>query len=151
VLRSASRHSRVAAGFTLLEALIGLAIAGLGLVVIVQGAGTGLGSVGAAAGYVEAARRAQARLDTVGIVTPLAAGEAGGDDGDGFTWTTRVAIVAVQAPPRQGQGQGQTQQIQGMTLYRVDATETMPGRLGQRVVTLTTLRVGQGAAVAPRE
>jgi prepilin-type N-terminal cleavage/methylation domain-containing protein len=141
VWRSASRHScRGDAGFTLLEALIGLAIAGLGLVAIIEAAGTGLGSASIAGAYVEAARHAQAHLDAVGTVIPLAAGERNGDDGSGFTWTTRITVTGMQAP-RQGQGPG-------MTLYRIDATETTPGLLARRTVTLTTLRVGDSSGAA---
>ncbi len=79
-----------AAGFTLIEVLVALAIAALGLGALLAAASTGLGNAALADRYLEAVGRAQSRLAAVGITIPLQPGTQSGDDGEGFTW--RVSI-----------------------------------------------------------
>ena len=57
---SKNRADRPAAGFTLIEVLVALAIAALGLGALMAAAGTGLGNATLADQYIEATRRAQA-------------------------------------------------------------------------------------------
>lgn len=88
---------RRSAGFTLIEVLVALAIAGLGLAALVAVTGTGLGNVDLATKYIEATRRAQSRLAMVAVSQPLVAGEQSGDDGGGYSWTTRISAPVVRA------------------------------------------------------
>jgi general secretion pathway protein I len=78
-------------GFTLIEVLIALAIAALGIASLIAATGTGLGNVDVAARVIEATRRAQSRLAAVGISAPLLPGELSGSDGDDYAWTTRIS------------------------------------------------------------
>lgn len=78
-------------GFTLLEVLVALAIAALGLGALLAAVATGIGNAGLADKYVEATRRAQSRLASVGVTAPLAPGEQSGDDGDGFAWRVQIS------------------------------------------------------------
>jgi general secretion pathway protein I len=130
------------AGFTLIEAIVAFAIAGLALAAFVKLASGGLAGTGAAAAYVEATRRAQSRLDTIGVIAPLSVGRSGGEDGDGFSWSATVSLVGAQRPPA---GAGRTT---GMALLEVAVTESWGASFGQRSVTLTTLRI---APASPRE
>src|SRR6516164_292196 len=90
-------------GFTLLEVVVALAIAGLALVGFFQAGSGGLLSVAAAAKAEEAIQRAQAHLAALGRVAALGAGELTGDDGGGYRWTLRVRPVSTrQSPGRDG-------------------------------------------------
>lgn len=92
--RRASTRER---GFTLIEVLIALAIAGLGLAALMAAASTGLGNAKRAGQYIEATRRAQSHLALIGATTPLQPGDWSGDDGAGFSWRVRIAPPAVHA------------------------------------------------------
>src|SRR5215470_15119227 len=85
---------RAEAGFTLLEVLVALAIAGLGLGALFAAASGALGNIDLASRHQAATRHAQSHLAAVGIETPLAPSDRSGDDGDGFRW--RVLIVPVE-------------------------------------------------------
>jgi general secretion pathway protein I len=91
------RKARGTRGFTLIEVIVALAIAGFGLATLVAAAGTGLGNAKLAGQYVEAARRAQSHLASLGVEAPLAAGEWSGDDGGGYLWRVRVSPPAARA------------------------------------------------------
>jgi len=84
--------SRRVRGFTLIEVMIALAIAGLGLATLIAAAGTGLGNTKLADQYIEATRRAQSRLAFVGLAAPLTPGEQSGEDGAGFFWRARISL-----------------------------------------------------------
>jgi prepilin-type N-terminal cleavage/methylation domain-containing protein len=79
------------AGFTLFEVVIALIIAGLGMTMLLAAASQGLGNTQTADRYLEATRRAQSRLAEIGVTVPLLAGVRTGDDGNGFTWRTRIS------------------------------------------------------------
>jgi general secretion pathway protein I len=96
----ASHRSAREAGFTLIEIIVALAIAALGLGALMAATGQGLHNVGAANLYIEATRRAQNRLDMIGLGKPAVAGEQSGDDGQGFVWRVKVAPVISRAPPK---------------------------------------------------
>jgi prepilin-type N-terminal cleavage/methylation domain-containing protein len=80
------RACSAASGFTLIEVLVALAIAGLGLGVLMVAASQGLGNLRTADNYIEATRRAQSRLATVGTELAVKEGDWSGDDGGGFSW-----------------------------------------------------------------
>ncbi len=88
---------RRAGGFTLIEVLVALAIAALGIAALIAATGTGIGNVDVATRVIEATRRAQSRLAAVGISEPLVPGELSGSDGDDYAWTTRVSSPLIHA------------------------------------------------------
>ena len=76
-------------GFTLLEVLIALVIAGIALATVFRAASENISATGAAARYQEAVSRARSHLD--GTSVNLTFGEQEGDDGGGFHWRVRGA------------------------------------------------------------
>jgi general secretion pathway protein I len=81
-------------GFTLLEMIIALMIAGLAAVALFEAAGSGLGETKTAAMYDQAIVRAKSRLAAATHGTKLVTGDWRGDDGGGFRWRLHVAPVA---------------------------------------------------------
>lgn len=81
-------------GFTLLEVLIALVIAGLALGALFSAGLAGLHATQAASHYEQAIARARSHLTLAVHASPLAAGDWQGDDGGGFTWHLRVAPIA---------------------------------------------------------
>ena len=84
--QSARRHGQ--GGFSLLEVMIALVIAGLALGAVFRAAAEGSRATSAAAHYQEAISRARSHLD--GTAAYLVPGEQEGDDGAGFHWRTVV-------------------------------------------------------------
>ena len=82
-------------GFTLIEVVVALAIAALGLSFLMAATSTGLGNAGLADKYIEATRRAQSHLAELGVTEPLVAGVRCGDDGGGYWWRSRVSAPRV--------------------------------------------------------
>ena len=78
-------------GFSLLEVLIALAIAGIALVMVFQAAPESLRATSAAARYQDAVSRARSHLE--GSSANLEEGEREGDDGGGFRWRVQVRVV----------------------------------------------------------
>lgn len=81
-------------GFTLLEVIIALIIAGMAAVALFEAVGSGLHETQTASMYDQAIARAKSRLAAATHGTKLATGERRGDDGGGFRWQVRVAPVA---------------------------------------------------------
>jgi general secretion pathway protein I len=81
-------------GFTLLEMIIALIIAGLAAVALFEAVGTGLHATQTASMYDQAIVRAKSRLSAATHGAALAAGDWRGDDGGGFRWRLRVAPMA---------------------------------------------------------
>jgi prepilin-type N-terminal cleavage/methylation domain-containing protein len=122
-------------GFTLIEVLIALAIAGLGMAALLAAAGTGLGTVRLADRYVEAARRAQSHLALVGVAVPVAAGERWGDDGGGFSWRVKISPPVAHATVPGGEPLP--------ALYRVEVKVSWPEGGTAKSVTLRSERVAR--------
>jgi general secretion pathway protein I len=78
-------------GFTLLEVLIALVIAGIALATVFRAASENINATRAAARYQEAISRARSHLD--GTSANLTFGEQDGDDGGGFHWRVQVRPV----------------------------------------------------------
>jgi prepilin-type N-terminal cleavage/methylation domain-containing protein len=133
---SKSRADNRASGFTLIEVIIALAIAGLGLGVLMAAAGTGLGQSNFADQYIEATRRAQSHLAGLGVLTPLRPGTQSGDDGGGYSWQVRTSQAAMHA----GAAPGAAAQ-NPLGLYTVEVTLTWHSGMGTRSVTLRTQRL----------
>jgi len=124
-------------GFTLLEVVVALAIAGLALVGLFRAGSGGLVSVDTAARAEEAVQRAQSHLAAVGRDAALVEGELTGDDGGGYRWALRVRpLTARQSLAPNGVSPITT------TLFNVEVAISWPGRAGERSVTLRTLRLG---------
>jgi general secretion pathway protein I len=116
-------HHTAEAGFTLLEVLVAFVIAALASIVLYQAGFSGASESVAAARYQEAVVRAQSRLATLGVQTPLQPERLSGDDGGGFHWQIAIAAERANGP---------------LTLYDVQVAESF----GTRVVTLATKRLG---------
>ncbi len=130
------KRSAAAAGFTLLEVVVALAIASLALVGLFQAGSGGLFAVDTAARAEEALQRAQSHLVAVGRGAAMVEGESSGNDGGGFRWTLHVQPVA----RRQGvAADGVTQQT--TTLFDVQVAISWQARGHQREVVLRTLRL----------
>ncbi|HWY62819.1 MAG TPA: prepilin-type N-terminal cleavage/methylation domain-containing protein [Rhizomicrobium sp.] len=82
---------RARSGFTLIEVLVALAIAAIGLSFFLSATGVGLQNVVVADQYIVATRIAQSRLAQVGLTVPLKAGNYSGDDRGGFHWQVDIA------------------------------------------------------------
>jgi general secretion pathway protein I len=81
-------------GFTLLEVIIALIIAGIAAAILFEAAGTGLRATQTASMYDQAIVRAKSRLAAATHGTKLAAGDWRGDDGGGFRYRLRVAPLS---------------------------------------------------------
>jgi general secretion pathway protein I len=135
------RRAAAEAGFTLLEVVVAVAIAGLALVGLFQAGSGGLFAVDTATRAEEALQRAQSHLAAVGRDAALVEGESSGDDGGGYHWRLQVQPAA----QRQGvAADGVTPQ--NATLYSVLVSISWQSRGHERAVTLQTLRLGAGSA-----
>jgi general secretion pathway protein I len=124
-------------GFTLLEVVVALAIAGLALVGLFRAGSGGLFAVDTAARAQEAVQRAQSHLAAVGRDAALVEGEFTGDDGAGYRWTLRVRPLTA----RQSLGQNGISAAT-VTLFNVEVAISWAGSSGERSVVLRTLRLG---------
>ncbi len=129
---------RAERGFTLLEVLVAFAIAALALGVMFRAIGTGLGSAAVAARYQQALSRARSHLAAAGV--RLVPGVQSGEDGGGFAWRVRIAVVAQGLPRPAGVRP---------VLYAVRVTESWEADGRTRAVTLDTQRAAAVAAPTP--
>ncbi len=128
-------------GFTLLEVVVALAIAGLALVGLFRAGSGGLFAVDTAARTEEAVQRAQSHLAAVGRDAALVEGEFTGDDGGGYRWALRIGRLASRQSLTQNGASSLT-----ATLFNVEVAVSWPGREGDRSVVLRTLRLGTGGS-----
>jgi general secretion pathway protein I len=127
-------------GFTLLEVVVALAIAGLALVGMFEAGSTGLFAADTAARAEEAVERAQSHLAAVGRDAALTAGQFTDDDGGGYRWRLSVQPVATrQTPGPDGVSTTTT------TLYSVEVEISWRDAGHERAVVLKTLRLGAAA------
>jgi general secretion pathway protein I len=123
-------------GFTLLEVVVALAIAGLALVGLFRAGSGGLFAVDTAARAEEAVQRAQSHLAAVGHDAALVEGELTGDGG-GYRWALRVwPLTSRQSLAQDGVSSATA------TLFNVEVAISWPGHQGDRSVVLRTLRLG---------
>jgi general secretion pathway protein I len=132
-----SRDSRRGGGFTLLEVVVALVIAGLALVGMFEAGSSGLFAADTAARAEEAVERAQSHLTAVGRDAALTVGHFTGDDGGGYRWRLSVHPVATrQVPGPDGVSTTNT------TLYAVKVSISWRNGGHERAVVLSTLRLG---------
>ena len=129
---------RGAHGFTLLEVLVALAIAGLAFIGLFQAGSGGMIAADTAARAEEAVQRAQSHLAAVGRDAALVEGEFTDDDGGGYQWRLRVRPLG----SRQLASAGGGDSTAALTLFDVEVAILWPGRNGERSVVLKTLRLG---------
>ena len=122
-----ARHGR--AGFTLIEVLVALAIAALGLSLLMAATGAGLQNATVADKYIKATGEAQSRQALVGRTIPIRKGDYSGVESDGFRWHIRIAAPVLRSGPQ-------------AALYPVTVTESWPSGAGQAGVSLYSERVG---------
>jgi general secretion pathway protein I len=128
-------------GFTLLEVVVALAIAGLALVGLFRAGSGGLFAVDTAARAEEAVQRAQSHLAAVGRDATLVEGEFTGDDGGGYHWTLRVRPLTTRQSLAQDGVSAAT-----VTLFNIEVAISWPGHAGARSVMLRTLRLGSAGS-----
>jgi general secretion pathway protein I len=135
-------------GFTLLEVLIALVIAGLALGVLFHGSIAGLLATQTAGRYEEAVERARSHLAALADAGKLAPLDATGDDGGGYRWMHRVATISTDASPL---GARPSSRAAGppITLFSVSVAITWTADGGTRAVRLNTERLGQAARMGP--
>jgi len=127
-------------GFTLLEVLVALAIAGLAFVGLFRAGSGGLFAVDTAARAEEALQRAQSHLAAVGRNAALVAGEFTDDDGGGFQWRLSVRPVSTRQELAPGGLPFST------TLFSVEVAILWRAGGGNHSVVLRTLRLGSASA-----
>lgn len=132
-------------GFTLLEVLIALVIAGLALGVLFNAGLTGLLTTQAASRDEQAIARARSHLALAVHASPLVAGNWRGDDGGGFAWHLRVTPIAstavraaYAATPRGSSGFS-------LTLYSVTVWISWADKDNRVEIRLGTEQIGQAA------
>ncbi len=121
-------------GFTLLEVLIAFIILAVALVALLKAFSSGLRGLDAAAASAAALQHARSKIEEVGTVIPLEAGEYGGEFEDGTRWS--VAIRPHEA------GEGAAAETVALVPYEIEVTASRE-RGGK--VTLRSLRL------APRQ
>ncbi|MGH7060270.1 MAG: PulJ/GspJ family protein [Stellaceae bacterium] len=125
------------AGFTLLEVVVALAIAGLALVGLFEAGSGGLFAVDTAARAEEAVERARSHLAAIGRNAAMTQGESQGDDGGGFHWKIRVQPLASRTMPTPDGAASMA-----IALYAVEVDITWEEKGKQQAVVLKTLRLG---------
>src|SRR3954447_18601460 len=80
-------------GFTLLEVIVALIIAGLAAVALMQAVGSGLRTTRAASMVDQAIVRAKSHLAAATYGARLVPGDTRSDDGGGFRWRLRIVPV----------------------------------------------------------
>ena len=135
-------------GFTLLEVLVALVIAGLALGALFSGAITGMRSAKLSLDYAEAVSRAKSHLAVVGIGSPLVAGTQHGDDGQGFTWRVAVRPLGTTVLQNNNALSNATTAAR-VSLFAVSVVIAWTKDGGQRQVELTSERIGPAPAEKP--
>jgi general secretion pathway protein I len=122
-------------GFTLLEVVVALAIAGLALVGLFRAGSGGVVAVDAAGRADEAIQRAQSQLAQIGRSYAITPGDSEGDDGGGYRWRVHARPLAAWQL-----GSGATATT--VTLFEVEIAISWQASGGRRSVVLNSLRLG---------
>ncbi len=136
-------HAEGSSGFTLIEVVVALAIAALGLGAMMSATGIGQKSVILADRYIEATRRAQSKLAAYNAATDIAPGEKSGEDGDGFFWRIKTVPAGTHAQPATAPG---AQPPAPVTLYDIAVTISWQVDRSVKSVTLQSERLAHQAS-----
>lgn len=129
-------------GFTLLEVIIALIIAGIAAGALFEAVGSSLHATQTAGMYDQAIVRAKSRLTAPTHGTKLAVGDWRGDDGGGFHWRLRVSRVASAAVHPNGLVGPRAGSSLPVVLYGVSVWISWNDGGTQRDVQLDTEQVG---------
>jgi prepilin-type N-terminal cleavage/methylation domain-containing protein len=121
---------RAERGFTLIEVMVALIIAGLLMAAMFEAVTMALGAASHAARYEEAVSRCRSHLAALDPDIAKLAGVSQGDDGGGFHWHLDIRPMGNASP------------VPGMALYDVAATISWHDGGAERAVTLDTQRLG---------
>ncbi len=124
------------AGFTLLELVLAVAIAGLALIGLFQAASTGMFAVNSAARVDEAIDRAQSHLAAFGRTGVVVSSEIEGDDGGGYHWWVSARPIATK---QTAVAEGRNAAI---TLFDVEVKISWQTWGRKKSVVLKTRRIG---------
>lgn len=122
---------RSQAGFTLIEVLVALAIAGIGLVAVFHFFGTLFEGQTRSQRTTQALLVAESKLAEVGVTFPLGAGRRTGTTANGYAWVAEVSDY----PPPDGIDPGDLP----LHAFRIAVSVTWNG--GGEGVSLETLRL----------
>ena len=125
-------------GFTLLEVVVALVIAGLALATVFRAAAENSRATLAAAHYQEATSRARSHLDAA--TANLMPGDHDGDDGGGYRWRT-LAVATDTTGKRDTAGRQEASDSLVVTLYTVTVWISWREGASTRSVRLTTERL----------
>ena len=130
-------------GFTLLEVMIALAILGMTFAFAMELLATGVRSAKTSEDYVQAALLARQKIAQVAVLRSTGGEADGGEFGGGFRWVSEVHALP------------QEEELPAR-LYQVRVRVTWPGRRGEKLLDLYTMRMavyeakfGQTQAVQP--
>lgn len=128
------RRGSRAAGFTLIEVLVALAILGLALAAIYETFAHGLRNDSVGRRYIAATVLAEGRLAALGTERGIRPGRWGGETPDGYRWAVAVrpTVEAGAGPPGRPR------------LYEVEVRVLWDQAGRSREVRLTSLRLGDG-------
>jgi len=126
---------RPQSGFTLIEAVVAIAIAGLGLTSLFLAAGAGLRGTRGAQDSMAALGHAQSHLAALGTLIALTPGRQAGRDDDTFSWRADLSPIAVVRPAESG--------LPPWVLYDVKIDEIWVSAARRHAVTLETYKIGQ--------
>jgi general secretion pathway protein I len=131
-------------GFSLLEVLIALIIAGIALATVFESAAGTMRATADAARHQQALSRAISHLD--GATASLVPGEQDGDDGGGFHW--HVLVRAIDSTGKQGTAGKPATNADTLvvTLYAVTVSITWKDGRNQRFVRLDSQRLSTAAS-----
>ena len=131
------RCSPGAAGFTLVEILVALAIVGLTLAALFEVFSNGLRGTGSAERHTVATLLAKSKLAEIGVIVPLEEGEESGEYDSGFSWRYVISPHQAAAP------EAHEGRANNALLVTVEVAWDA-GRAEKRV-SLTTLRLAPAA------
>jgi general secretion pathway protein I len=128
----------MAAGFSLIEVLVALAISGLALSAIAGVFGDGLVADRTSADATTALTLAEGKIAAAGTVEPLRPSSSNGDFAGRFHWLLRVAPY--QDHPADGAADAD-QPFAAFRLYRIEAAVAWNEGVRQRRLAIATLRL----------
>lgn len=137
------RHS----GFSLLEILVAFSIMAIALTVLLRIFGTGVNNAVVAEEYTIAVQIAESLMARTGVETPLAAGEASGNEGEKYDWQIAVSQSGRQPSTRErlrAMAQPNQQQTPPAQLMSVTVRVSWGDEEPRRSLELHTLKLQEG-------